>query len=61
MKGFDIGKVPFKENKKERNLRESFLPAVKDGLLLSGIANVQSPAPPQTIHVDLKISSEQAR
>ena len=34
---------------------------MKDGLQLSGIANVQSPAPPQTIHVDLKISSEQAK
>ena len=32
MKGFDIGKVPFKENDKERNFRESFIPAVKDGL-----------------------------
>ena len=61
MKGFDIGKVSFKENDKERNLRESFIPAVKDGLQWSGRANVQSPAPPQTIHVDLKISSEQAR
>ena len=61
MKGFDIGKVPFKENDKERNFRESFIPAVKDGLQWSGIANVQSPAPPQTIHVDLKISSEQTK
>ena len=61
MKGFDIGKVPFKENYKERNLRESFIPAVKDGLQWSGRANVQSPAPPQTIHVDLKISSEQTK
>ena len=49
--------MSFKENDKERNLRESLLPAVKDGLQWSGIANVQSPAPPQTIHVDLKISS----
>ena len=61
MKGFDIGKVSFKENDKERNLRESFIPAVKDGLQWSGRANVQSPAPPQTIHVDLKISSEQTK
>ena len=53
--------MSFKENDKERNLRESFIPAVKDGLQSSGIANVQSPAPPQTIHVDLKISSEQAK
>ena len=53
--------MSFEENDKERNLRESFIPAVKDGLQWSGRANVQSPAPPQTIHVDLKISSEQTK